>query len=137
MEHKTVVGSSSSSAEKPATVDSLLPQQSQLPHIQITLNSPSSSAAPATRLHLILLCFDKDFDSARDAEIWSMEVRASLREKLDHYLIQRTKSADIKLMVCLGPFKSKEEAEQKRPTLSNAMQTPLFTDEVEKTASEQ
>ena len=64
-----------------------------------------------------------------------MEVRASLREKLDHYLIQRTTSAGSKFVVCLGPFQSKEAAETKRLTLSDALQTPLFTEEIEETAS--
>jgi hypothetical protein len=81
-----------------------------------------------------LLCFDKDFDRDHDAEVWSSEVRASLREKLDHYLMQRTTSDGSKFVVCLGPFKSKEEAETRRPALSDALQTPLFTEEVEKTA---
>ena len=81
--------------------------------------------------------FDKDFDRDRDAEVWSMEVRASLRENLDHYLIQRTKSHGITFALCLGPFKSKEEAAKKRPTLSDALGTPLFTEEVEKTAAKE
>jgi carboxyl-terminal processing protease len=137
MAHRAVGSPSSSSAAKPAAAEALLPQRSPPLDIQITMNPPNPSTAPATRPRLSLLCFDKDFDTERDAEVWAMEVRASLREKLDHYLIQRTTSDGIKFVVCLGPFKSKEEAEKKRPTLSDAMQIPLFTEEVEKTASEQ
>jgi carboxyl-terminal processing protease len=106
-------------------------------HIQITPNPPGSSAAPAIGPRLTLLCFDKDFDSDRDASDWSMEVRASLREKMDHYLMQRTKPDGIKFMVCLGPFKNKEDAEKKRPSLADAFQTPVLTKEVEKTTAKE
>ena len=112
IERKTARSSPSGSAEKPATADTLVPRQSQPLHIQTTLNAPNSSTAAAPHLRLILLCFDKDFDSGHNAEVWSMEVRASLREKLDHYLIQYTNSDAIRFMVCLGPFKNKEEAEK-------------------------
>src|SRR5262249_6481089 len=90
-------------------------------------SAPKSSRAPATQGQLTLLCFDKDFDSERDATVWSMEVRASLQANVDHYLMQRTKSNGRKFVVCLGPLKNTKEAEKKRSTLSDAMQTPLFT----------
>jgi len=137
MEHTAVVNPSSRSTAQPAADDSRLSQHSQQLDMQITLNSPSPSAAPETRPRFILLCFDKDFDRDRDAEVWSMEVRASLRENLDHYLIQRTKPNGITFALCLGPFKSKEEAAKKRPILSDALGTPLFTEEVEKTAAKE
>lgn len=134
MEPQTVVRPLSSSAAKPAAAKSLVLRQSPPLDIQVTLTPRSPSAALATRPRLLLLCFDKNFDRDRDAEVWSMEVRASLWEKLEHYRIQRTTSEGIKFVVCLGPFESKEAAENKRPTLSDAMQTPLFTEEIEKTA---
>jgi carboxyl-terminal processing protease len=120
-----------SRAAKPAVAASPIPLSSHPLHIQVTLNAPSASTAPATGPLLTLLCFDKDFDSDRDAEVWSMEVRASLREELDHYLLRRAQAHGIKFMVCLGPFKNTEEAEKKRPTLSDALQTPLFAEEIE------
>ena len=120
-----------SRAVKPAVAESPLPLSSHPLNIQVTLNPPSALAAPATGPLLTLLCFDKAFDSDRDAEVWSMEVRASLREKLDHYLLRRAKAHSIKFMVCLGPFKNTEEAEKKRPTLADALQTPLFAEEIE------
>jgi carboxyl-terminal processing protease len=106
-------------------------------HIQITPRPPGSSAAPATGPRLTLLCSDKAFDNDRDAAVWSTEVQASLREKMDHYVMQRLKPDGIKFVVCLGPFKNKDEAEKKRPTLSDALQTPLFTEEVDTTATKQ
>jgi carboxyl-terminal processing protease len=106
-------------------------------HMQITLNPPGSSVAPTPGPRLTLLCFDRDFASDRDAAVWSMEVRASLRANMDHYLMQRLKPDGIKFVVCLGPFNNKEDAEKKRPTLSDALQTPLFTEEVENTASKE
>src|SRR5262249_11699423 len=72
-------------------------------------SAPKSPRAPATQGQLTLLCFDKDFDSERDATVWSMEVRASLQANVDHYLMQRTKSNGRKFVVCLGPFKNTKE----------------------------
>lgn len=137
MEHRAVVSPPSSRTEKPAAPEAVSPQHRQPLDIQITLKPPGSSAAPATRPRVMLLCFDKDFDTDRDAAVWSMEVRASVREKFDQYLIQRTASDGIKFVVCLGPFKNKEAAERKRPMLADAMQTPLFTEEVEQTAAKE
>jgi carboxyl-terminal processing protease len=110
---------------------------SQPLHIKITPNLPGPSAAPATGPRLTLLCSTKDFDSDRDAAVWSEEVRESLREKMDHYVMQRHKPDGIKFMVCLGPFKNKDEAEKKRPTLSENLQMPLSTEEVDNTATKE
>jgi hypothetical protein len=95
--------------------------------VAITLHLPNAAAAPAPGPRLTLLCFDKDFARERDAETWSMEVRASVRDKVEHYLMQRTKAEGGKFVVCLGPFKNTKTAEKKRATLADALQTPLFT----------
>lgn len=80
---------------------------------------------------LYLLCFDKDFDAEQEAQFWSSEVRFSLRERYEYYLLQRKKPEGIKFMVCLGPFQNQNEAEQKQRTISEAMNTAMFTEMVE------
>jgi carboxyl-terminal processing protease len=137
MEQKSAASSTPVNAEKPATMAPLSTYNSQLLDIQIALHVPRSSAVSETLPLVTLLCFEKDFETDREAEIWSMEVRASLRERLAHYLLQRKKADEIKFVVCLGPFKNREDAEKERFTLSNAMQTPMFAEEVEKIATQE
>jgi hypothetical protein len=49
-----------------------------------------------------------------------------MQDKVDHYLMQRTKADGGTFVVCLGPFKNNKIAEKKRVTLADALQTSLL-----------
>jgi carboxyl-terminal processing protease len=95
---------------------------------QSSVTTPSSLPEQKSLSLIYLLCFDKDFVTEQDARLWSLEVQFSLRDKFDHYLLQRKKAGGIKFMLCLGPFQTKDDAEKKQRPISNAMNTAMFTE---------
>jgi len=72
------------------------------------------------------ICFDKDFDTEDEADIWSSGVRRSFNTVLEQYLLQRRKPERIKFIVCLGGFRIKDKAEKERLRMSEATNISMF-----------
>jgi carboxyl-terminal processing protease len=94
--------------------------------MEMTISDRASAPAGPPALRRYLLCFDKDFETRQDAEIWASEVHLSLSEKFDHYQLQRKKPDGIHYLACLGVYESEEMAYKKRRELANAMQHKVF-----------
>lgn len=78
---------------------------------------------------IYLICFDKDFEKEEDAKNWFLSIRQQDMDKPSvPYQLIRRKSDTIKsmFMVCLGLFKTEEEAEKERLRISEKMNIPMF-----------
>ena len=96
-------------------------------------NTPISTSTPAVNSlpqHIsattYFICFDTIYNTEEEAQIRSQVVQRSFDDPPDQYLLQRHSNAGIKFMICLGTFPTKEDAEQKRLKISEAMGFPMF-----------
>jgi hypothetical protein len=111
--------------------------QSPTPDVQIAVSSLQATPEQKGISPIHLLCFDRDFAEQADTEVWSLEVRRSLQEKFDYYVLQRKKSDGIKFMLCVGTFKTKQEAEQRQGPLSQTMNIMVFTEVITGSAGQE
>ncbi len=128
MQQSTPSAPSSSRPSRKAQGKTSPIHQSPAPDSQIAVNSLQATPEQKGISPIYLLCFDRDFADQADTEVWSLEVRRSLREKFDYYVLQRKKPDGIKFILCLGTFKTKQEAEQRQGSLSQAMNTAVFSE---------
>ncbi len=102
-------------------------------------NSPGASVPsipPKTELKqeippvTYLVCLDKDYSTQEEAKNYALEVRSSFNHFSDLYLLQRRTPEGTKFMVCLGTFKSIQEAEHEQVRISKSMDLPVFIKEI-------
>ncbi len=73
------------------------------------------------------ICFDRNFDTEKDAEIWTSVLRKSFNKLDEQYLLQRNTPEGVKFIVCMGPYKSAGEADEKHKKISEAINVSMFT----------
>ncbi len=76
------------------------------------------------------ICFEKEFDSEEEAEFWALEVRNSLDNPPDQFLLETAPkdNGKTKFNVCLGPFENEEMGTEKLSHVSEEMNTPMFVE---------
>jgi C-terminal processing protease CtpA/Prc len=103
-----------------------LQKRSDPPEMSITITDRQDTSEEPPSPHGYLLCFDKDFVTRKDAEIWASERHLSLHEKFDHYQLKRKKPDGIYYIACIGVYESKDLADKKRLQIANTMQDKVF-----------
>ncbi len=97
--------------------DKTLPAQKQ--------SQETDTPTPPQDNHFI--CFDRNFDTENDAEIWTSVLRKSFNKLDEQYLLQRNTPEGVKFIVCMGPYKSAGEADEKHKKISEAINVSMFT----------
>ncbi|MCP4111891.1 MAG: hypothetical protein GY749_41245 [Desulfobacteraceae bacterium] len=94
-----------------------------------TLPAPKSqeTAEPTPLQDNHFICFDRNFDTENDAEIWTSVLRKSFNKLDEQYMLQRNTPEGIKFIVCMGPYKTAGEADEKHKKISEAINVSMFT----------
>ncbi len=76
------------------------------------------------------ICFDKEFDSVEDAELWALVVKNSLDDPPDQFLLEiHTDDIDrTRYIVCLGPFVSEGMGVDKISHISEEIKVPMYVE---------
>jgi carboxyl-terminal processing protease len=96
--------------------------------IKFTLEVPMKQKE---MIDINFICFDKDFNSEEDAEIWSLVVKKSINNLKNQYIFQQAGSQGVKFILCMGPFETKNDAQKRIDTISELMNIPMFTKTVQ------
>jgi len=107
--------------EKPVSIQPASKQQGK--------SSPDTSETPLAENYpsnWYFICFDENFDTEKEADIWYATIRNSVNTDKSLYLFQSQTDNGSKFFVCLGSYKDKKTAEKKREKTSRAMNAAMF-----------
>ena len=94
-----------------------------------TSGEPPASVQNEIKNTRYVLCFDRDFTSESDSEIYSTAVQKSLKTPYEYYSLQRVKpGGNTAFITCLGRFETQDDAEEKRLRISELMGTDMFVE---------